>query len=645
MIGLFEIKRNSTAASRIPTILFLTGAMLLALACGGQETAESDATRGRAEAARTPVASTRAPTNAPPQTGRDASDTHGRPLPMATPVRTDRGHADSPTPAASAGPNPESDGPTTAPGRPSGPAPTPTSTPGAMANTPAAVPENLKTATWMLGQFRYKSVVHHATLAIAENPSVADAYVFRAYARIALRQFEPALEDLETAIDLGWKPLEGDALVLATARNRLVSDFGRFESMMHAQVLRAFALTRLGQHEEAVRALRRIGGGPYGRYYGTVHAIAHYNLGDYGDIGGCCERNRVLGVRSDDVGDRLRQQQPGLDVDIRLNPSDADALKKRAELHRDLGELEKALHDHELAIAAGGRAFDAFALWSIHSELRNFEQALMNIDELIEIGEPVKTGWVIQPEPAGLLLWRAMTKIRMGDLEGAERDLLGALDLSGWGPGLTHFLLGFLHLRAGVADSEFVKACRAERCLEHSYFGLGVLSDLLDLEAAQDPQLYLYRADSQCGVPLHAESRCNNYAGSAFYDYNQAVMLDPTLSEAYVGRAITYGLSAGWDDPKTSGLYAQALEFQPDNVAIYQHRMEIRADAGDNEGVVEDLTALIDLQGDAGGELHFRRGQYHGRRNKDAAEEDYLKALELGYDQNEVRDALVDLER
>ena len=60
--------------------------------------------------------------------------------------------------------------------------------------------------------------------------------------------------------------------------------------------------------------------------------------------------------------------------------------------------------------------------------------------------------------------------------------------------------------------------------------------------------------------------------------------------------------------------------------------------------VVADYDAIIAIGADNAAEHHFQRGHAHARpENRDAAEADYLKALELGYDQASVRHALTDL--
>lgn len=81
-------------------------------------------------------------------------------------------------------------------------------------------------------------------------------------------------------------------------------------------------------------------------------------------------------------------------------------------------------------------------------------------------------------------------------------------------------------------------------------------------------------------------------------------------------------------------------------MAIYARRIEMNEEAGNWEAVIKDLTKSIEIDQDNAAEHHFQRGQYHQKNGDNtAAESDYMKALDLGYDQSAIRDALVSLGR
>lgn len=62
------------------------------------------------------------------------------------------------------------------------------------------------------------------------------------------------------------------------------------------------------------------------------------------------------------------------------------------------------------------------------------------------------------------------------------------------------------------------------------------------------------------------------------------------------------------------------------------------------DAVIKDYDALIGIDAENAAEHHFQRAEAHAKlENRDAAESDYLKALELGYDQDSVRRALTEL--
>lgn len=155
-----------------------------------------------------------------------------------------------------------------------------------------------------------------------------------------------------------------------------------------------------------------------------------------------------------------------------------------------------------------------------------------------------------------------------------------------------------------------------------------------------------YRALSRCSFSQQGQYDCRDKfkAILALYDLNRALELDPTLDKARVWRAVVHAERHGAKNPAAAQYYAEARETAPADVALIAHQEQIYAKEYMFDEAIEAITALIALNPPNLPEIYFTRGQYHAKNdNPQAAEEDYLKAFELGYDEDRIRSALNDL--
>ena len=130
------------------------------------------------------------------------------------------------------------------------------------------------------------------------------------------------------------------------------------------------------------------------------------------------------------------------------------------------------------------------------------------------------------------------------------------------------------------------------------------------------------------------------------YRFERAIELDPSNAMARELRAVAHLAHHGVEDHRSDDYFKEALETYPDPAALYRFRITLLTKAALWDAVVADYDVLIAIDAENAAEHHFQRGQAHSKlENRTAAEADYLKALELGYDENRVRGALTDLAR
>ena len=509
---------------------------------------------------------------------------------------------------------------------------------------------------------RNKAVIYHATNAIAANPGLTDAYLLRAYSYNLLRQFDLALQDLDRAIELGPIEYSEEPPYVSDAVRRLESRFGNADGMGHAQSLRGYALTRLGRHDEALEALEALKAlDPTNRTNGALLTLVHYNMGNYekaNEQEACCFELFDIQTTTE-----VLETLKGLDLDIKLSPANGRFLMERALAHYTMGEYQKFLDDHDRAVSFGETPLILEPRRAFY-RLGKYELIHQLADERVKIYEQQRkdsTSW---------LQLRARGNLGLGRLEAAEQDLQQAVDqlrankeqVDSFDSNIVRTTLSLSLVRVAQGKQpqtldELDAFCggRLLMCRTPIFQIMVHAEELLDFESAQNPHLHLYRAGMLCrdtqffrsygkGYQTASRSFTCEYPDYALYDFEQVIALDPSVKEAYAGRAVAYANIHGLDDPKTEEFYQQALDIDPNNIPLYNHRSVVRASAQQYQGAIEDVSTLIDIDKEWAVNHYFRRAGYHQKAgDKALAEADYLMALELGYDRSAVREALLHL--
>jgi lipoprotein NlpI len=182
---------------------------------------------------------------------------------------------------------------------------------------------------------------------------------------------------------------------------------------------------------------------------------------------------------------------------------------------------------------------------------------------------------------------------------------------------------------------------------------LVVLNYILDKEPHTSPQVYLYR-----GMALEKSGQPER----ALEDYNQAIALDPSYSDAYLFRGMLYQKKGQADnaikdfsrsillDPSSgkayfnlgviyaeTGLYGQAIENfsnsltrDPTFADAYANRGIAYALSGRQDSALADFNKAIELN-ERSPDAYFDRGKlYYSTRRKELALADFQKACDLG---------------
>lgn len=126
----------------------------------------------------------------------------------------------------------------------------------------------------------------------------------------------------------------------------------------------------------------------------------------------------------------------------------------------------------------------------------------------------------------------------------------------------------------------------------------------------------------------------------AAYYFNRAIELDPSITAAYIGRGVTAPLS----HPRAEQYYSEALEADPDSpVMHYRVAYHLQREHQTEQAIIH-IDELIRHSPQDAAALHFMRGKHHAEdRNKAAATADFLVARDLGHPEEEVRQALLQL--
>lgn len=228
----------------------------------------------------------------------------------------------------------------------------------------------------------YVAIGHYASNAIEADPTLTTAYIFRAHSHNGLDQFDLALADLDRAFQL-----HEHAGQLASTRDLYDKDTGvpAAATLDFAHIIRAYALTRKGQHDAAQQSLDAHTHPNHETE--IVQMLIDHNTENFDRAGdACCRDIRLYSIHGKPYAHWAHDQypQPELDVEIKLDPSNITALTERAGFNFWIGDYEAALADLDALDTAGGptphiRSFRA----ALHRDTRNHEAVIRDQTEYL----------------------------------------------------------------------------------------------------------------------------------------------------------------------------------------------------------------------------------------------------------------------
>jgi Tfp pilus assembly protein PilF len=111
-------------------------------------------------------------------------------------------------------------------------------------------------------------------------------------------------------------------------------------------------------------------------------------------------------------------------------------------------------------------------------------------------------------------------------------------------------------------------------------------------------------------------------------DFNRAIEMQPQWISPYFNRGVAHYQLGLWDLAERD--FSVVIERSPEDAAAYLNRARSRA-AMDNVNAGADYDKALEIDPEWGG-AWFARGQYwDSRGNREAANQDFIRAYELGY--------------
>lgn len=499
---------------------------------------------------------------------------------------------------------------------------------------------------------RHVAIGHYAGRAIETDPTLAAAYFLRAHSHNGLDRFDLALADLDRALQL-----YDEAPQLASRGYLYDEDTGVSTSTMldYAHIMRAYALTRKGQHDAAQQSLDAQNSTKHEA--DIVQMLIDHNTGNFRQAGDACCRSITLYSIGNKPGAGISDEypQPDLDVEIKLDPSNTTALTERAKFHIVLGDYEAARADLD-ALGTAGVSTDWLRA-ALHRASRDYEAVARDYTEFLASEQiaslPDHERWHFHVVRGQAHLETGRPDAALADFEQSlafllttpqeEKDRYHNFDRA---VSSSRYAVGLAHISNGDNQSALAAYCGEDAI---PVCGHQPLSHLFtrgpQFYDSDDPWLHIYAGLARCAQRQDGDFTCDARF-DALYRFEHAIELDPSNTTARELRAVAHLAHHGVEDPRSDSYFNEALETYPDPAALYRFRIPLLAKAALWDAVVTDYNALIAIDTENAAEHHFQRGQAHAKmENRDAAESDYLKALELGYDQERVRSALTQLAR
>jgi len=113
----------------------------------------------------------------------------------------------------------------------------------------------------------------------------------------------------------------------------------------------------------------------------------------------------------------------------------------------------------------------------------------------------------------------------------------------------------------------------------------------------------------------------------ALADYSEAIRLDPTLAEAYTGRASAFYRQSDYNNALID--CTEATHLDPTLADAYRKRASVRDKLDDYEGALADFAAAIRLEPDNDSDFYCRGGLRQKYNDYEGALTDFTAAIRL----------------
>jgi len=301
-----------------------------------------------------------------------------------------------------------------------------------------------------------------------------------------------------------------------------------------------------------------------------------------------------------------------------------------------------------------GAQFNTDRIISIGRNALYFEDYVLSIQYFNQV---IK----LKPYLAEPYLYRAIAKIQLSDLSGAESDCTMAIKNNPFLPG-SYYTRGYIYRQQQQyekADSDFTKALSySPENKTYTILRADVRAKMKDFEGARaDIELLLHKephsaslhfekgtialAEEDTIIAFQSFSKAINYDAhnpvnwsargfinfamhnedDALLDFNRAIELGSKWSGDFMNRGLLYYNKQNYTGALAD--YNKAIELQPNNSSCYYNRGVLKAELGDFNQALSDLDRAIELAPEQK-DMYYQRGLvYLKLRQWYAAQQDF----------------------
>jgi tetratricopeptide (TPR) repeat protein len=313
--------------------------------------------------------------------------------------------------------------------------------PASQASSPSADSKRLlKEGRKQMAKKDYAGALESFSNAITAEPKNAELYFERGQTHYHLNEYDRAVADYDSALELGYKHAHKVKLARGKAKHYLAKypealhDFNaaieQDPNNAHALMCRAAAHDSLGENQNAIKDLSKaIELEPGNPEAYLQRALQHKHLDMHAEalkdfeqalkIDPAMERWRTA-FQPEEVSDARDIANLTNEVSLKTGRAKATALYNRGLVYSEVGQHEKAIEDFDAAIAENPDEADFYTQRGMSYFLScNYEKAKEDLSKAI----------TLEPQNADLYYKRALAQFQSGAKDNALADLGKAIEL------------------------------------------------------------------------------------------------------------------------------------------------------------------------------------------------------------------------